>query len=170
MALVGHERIAGRVLNRALVFGVNEAREKERDGKGRGMIRNKRTSERERQNRWRGTNREPACVLILEPSLPRIDVFASNTFLHRFVSLSLPLPPPFLLLSSLPLAPSSHHLFFFLALSLLRRSPLRFHPDDLFPLPSLHTPPRDNNYPFEILGAAKVTILLLATSPYAGYV
>lgn len=37
---------------------------------------------------------------------------------------------------------------------------------------SSRAPPRDNNYPFEALarGVAKVTIFLLATSPYAGYV
>lgn len=33
-ALAGHERIVGRVLNRALVFGVNEAKEGENETEG----------------------------------------------------------------------------------------------------------------------------------------
>lgn len=90
------------------------------------------------------TNRECARVLILEPSLLRINVFASNTFLLRFI---LPLP-----------CRDSLFLYLFVLIS-----PLSL---------SSRAPPRDNNYPFEALarGVAKVTIFLLATSPYAGYV
>lgn len=95
------------------------------------------------------TYRECACILILEPSLPQINVFASNTFLLRFILL-VPCNPA----ESLSLSPS----------------PSRFHLD---PFPFCF---RARLLVIIIIhstlarGAAKVTILLLATSPYAGYV
>lgn len=97
------------------------------------------------------TYRECACILILEPSLPQINVFASNTFLLRFI-----LPVPCNPAESLSLSLSS--------------SPSRFHLD---PFPFCF---RARLLVIIIIhstlarGAAKVTILLLATSPYAGYV
>lgn len=95
------------------------------------------------------TYRECACILILEPSLPQINVFASNTFLLRFI-----LPVPCNPAESLSLS----------------SSPSRFHLD---PFPFCF---RARLLVIIIIhstlarGAAKVTILLLATSPYAGYV
>lgn len=74
------------------------------------------------------THRECACILILEPSLPQINVFASNTFLLRFI-----LPVPCNPAESLSLS-------LFVPISLPSRS---------LPFLFSRAPPRDNNYPFD---------------------
>lgn len=98
------------------------------------------------------TYRECACILILEPSLPQINVFASNTFLLRFI-LPVPCNPAESLSLSLSLRP---HLA-----SISIPFPFCFRARLLVIIIIHSTLAR---------GAAKVTILLLATSPYAGYV
>ena len=138
-ALADHERIVGGVLNRALVFGVNEATEGENEIERRSETKRVQTRYRREKERKRKadstarTNRECACVLILEPSLPQINVFASNTFLLRFILLPVPCNPAESLTLSLSLS-------LFLPISLPSRS---------LPFLFSRAPPRDNNYPFD---------------------
>jgi len=114
--------------------------------------------EREKEKgRFDGAHRECACILILEPSLPQINVFASNTFLLRFIlqpcrGVSLSFSFSLSLSLSLSLSSSRLHLDPF---------PFCFRVRLLMIIIIHSTLAR---------GAAKVTILLLATSPYARYV
>jgi len=100
------------------------------------MIEDEKREREKEKGRFDGAHRECACILILEPSLPQINVFASNTFLLRFilqpcrgVSLSF----SFSLSLSLSLS-------LFVLISLASRS---------LPFLFSRAPPHDNNYPFD---------------------
>lgn len=149
-ALAGHERIVGRVLNRALVFGVNEAREGEneierRSEKKRVQRRYGRERERKRKaDSTARTNRERMCMYIDPWTISTSDQRARIQHLSPPLHLARPLQPC-RVSHSLSLSLSA---IFSLFLSFSLFVPISL-PSRSLPSPFSRAPPRDNNYPFD---------------------